>query len=246
MDKWHRSGLALAAGFAVAALVVRVAAVGYEMTALVLLGLGAVTAFFTWAHHAHRKKLMLWTAAALCVCFGLFLAAEIPVVDGAQSDADTDADFLVVMGAGVDGTEPSQSMLDRLEAALDWLDAHPDARVIVSGSQGPNEVVSEASVMAAWLTQNGIAPERIIMEEEATSTRENVINSYVVAVKNGGGRVAFVSSEYHLCRIRMLIRSLGFEPACVAAKTGHITLAVNYFIREAFAIWQIWVFGIDA
>lgn len=244
MDKKTICGLGLAAVLALSALAVWLIPVGYGMTALTLVFCAAVVAFYTLARH--RKTLIKWVSIALCLCIGLFLAAEIPVYDGSFSDADTDADFLVVMGAGINGTEPSLSMLDRLEAALDWLEAHPDSSVIVSGSKAPDELMSEAAVMAAWLEGQGIAPERILLDELSDDSRENIVNSYTLAAKNGGGRVAFVSSEYHLCRMRMIIRSLGFEPVCVAAQTSRVSLRINYFIREAFAVWQIWVFGAQA
>lgn len=246
MDKKTFLGLGIAAVLALSSLAVWLIPIGYGMTALVLLGLAAVAVFYTLAARGGRKKLIKWGSIALGLCLALFLAAEIPVYDGSFSDADTDADFLVVMGAGINGTEPSLSMLDRLTAALDWLQEHPEARVIASGSQGPNEVVSEASVMAAWLQAQGIDSGRILLDEQSDDSRENILNSYALAAKNGGGRVAFVSSEYHLCRMRMLIRSLGFEPVCIAAETSRVSLRVNYFIREAFAVWQIWVFGPDA
>lgn len=244
MDKKTLIGLGVAAVLALSALAVWIIPVGYGMTALVLLAFSAVAAFYALAR-GHKKLLKAGTIA-LCAALALFLAAEIPVVDGAVSDENTDADFLVVMGAGINGTQPSLSMLDRLTAALDWLEAHPDAPVIVSGSQGPNEALSEAAVMANWLEAQGIEPERILLEDRATSTRENILNSYALAAKHGGGRLAFVSSEYHLCRMRMLIRALGFEPVCVAGKTSRVSLRVNYLIREAFAVWQIWLFGPDA
>lgn len=245
MDKrlWTLPGLWVAGALALAALLVRVIPSGYGMSALTLLGLAAVVCFYTLARRGRKKKLMICVSAVLAVCLGLFLAAEIPVIAGARSDRGSDADHLVVMGAGIHGTQPSLSMRDRLTAALDWLEAHPDADVIVSGSQAPDEAASEASVMAVWLEAHGIAPERILLEEQADSTRENILNSYAVAAQHGGGRVAFVSSEYHLCRMRMLIRSLGFEPVCIAAHTSRPSLLVNYAIREAFAVWQIWIFG---
>lgn len=244
MDRKTLIGFGIAAVFALSALAVWLIPVGYGMTALVLLALAVVAVFYTLARR--RKKLLKAGTLALCAALVLFLAAEIPVVDGAVSDENTDADFLVVMGAGINGTQPSISMLDRLTAALDWLDSHPDAQVIVSGSQAPDEAASEASVMASWLEQQGIAPDRILLEEAAESTRENILNSYALAARHGGGRLAFVSSEYHLCRMRMIIRALGFEPVCVAGETSLVSLRVNYFIREAFAVWQIWLFGPEA
>ena len=55
--------------------------------------------------------------------------------------------------------------------------------------------------------------------------------------------MAFLSSEYHLHRLGWMARRLGCEPKLVAARTTMPVLFLNYAIREAFAMWKLWVFG---
>lgn len=220
--------------------------VGYDMSAVVFAGLGAVLCFFTLCR---KRTLRLIVAVLLVIGLGCFAVAEVPVVRDAHSDTDTDAPYLVVMGAGIRGTEPTLSMSDRLNAALNWLDAHPDGMLIVSGSQAQDEVTSEAAVMRDWLLKHGVNRRQILFEDQARSTLENIRYSLALIEQNGGdpcGRVAFVSSEYHLCRIRLIARHLGCEPVGIAAPTSEFTMKINLFIREAFALWQIWVFGPEA
>lgn len=60
---------------------------------------------------------------------------------------------------------------------------------------------------------------------------------------DAAGPVALISSDYHMHRLCVVARSLGCEPVRVAARTGYLALRANYAVREAFAMWRIWVLG---
>ena len=222
---------------------------GYNMSALCCAGLGACFFFYGLLLRRGTKnarRLGIAAALLLSIGFGCFLAAEIPVLLSAHSDEDTSADWLIVMGAWVNGKTPSLSLSDRLEGALLWLEENPDGVAVVSGGQGENELVTEARAMADWLVARGIDPARILLEQQAKNSYENILYSLEVIRSAGGdstGRVALLSSDYHLCRMRYIAERLGCEPVCVAAPTSHISLSINYAIREAFAMWKLWVFG---
>ncbi len=244
-------GLFAAAGVCLAlAAVFSFLAVGYRTTALCLCGLAAVLIFYGLTRRKPSrtaKRLERLMALCLLAGFALFAAAEIPVIRDARSDEDTDAPYLIVMGAAVHGSVPSLSMIERTEAALAWLEEHPAGIAVVSGGQGPDEDLNEADAMKDYLTARGVDPARILREPEATSSYENILFSLRVIGENGGdpaGRIALCSSEYHLHRMNLIASSLGCEPVDVAAVTGHISLRLNYFIREAFALWKVWIFGI--
>ena len=49
-------------------------------------------------------------------------------------------------GGGVHGTEPSRSLTERLEAALDYLRTYPEAQCIVTGGQGGGENIHGGAV----------------------------------------------------------------------------------------------------
>ena len=107
--------------------------------------------------------------------------------------------------------------------------------------------MTEAEAMGIWLEARGIAPERIIREPEATSTWENLDNSFELIRARGGepdGNCAIVTSEYHLCRAKLMARDMGVSAYGVAGRTNMPTLMVNYFIREAFALTYYRVFGV--
>ena len=230
--------------FAVA-LFFKLALVGYSVMALVFGGIG----FLLVCAHAivilnrsRAKTARLLNKILLgLVVVGLivFTAAEIPVCSAARTDPDPEADYLIVLGAGVNGRVPSLSLQDRLKAALDYLHTYPRSIAVVSGGQGSDEDISEAEAMRLYLENKGIEPARIIMEAQASSTKENLSFSLKKIYEAGGSidsQIAVVTSEYHLYRAKKIAHSLGFDPVGVAAKTSLPVLRLNYFIREALGV----------
>ncbi len=169
------------------------------------------------------------------------------IIKNARTDDDVGRKYLIVLGAAVYGDQPSLTLVRRLEGALEYLNEHPDTVAIVSGGMGSGETVTEAQAMYDWLTRHGVTPERVIMEPKATSTLENLKFSFDIIRSRGDdpkGNVAIVSSAYHLYRAKLMARNLGVDDAAgVAAPWGYFFVMLNYFIREAFGVTHLWVFG---
>lgn len=239
----HKLSLILAGVCILAGCVFRFAMPGHDFIGYLLWLLAVLIFAFPRLSKTWRSVL----AALLVLGAAVFAVFEAPVISNAKTDADPQSDYLIVLGAGVNGSAPSLSMVNRLEAALDYLEAYPDAVAIVSGGQGAGEDVTEASAMHDWLIAHGVPESRIVQEEQSTSTRENLENSFAIIRSRGGdpaGGVAVVSSEYHLYRAKQMARALGAKPLGVAAETTLPTMRANYFIREAFAAAYMQVFGV--
>lgn len=221
------------------------AVIGYKTIALVFLSIAFVVALYKIISD-YSKKNEKWakklkTALSVAIGLGLvcFMAIEIPIVASARTDKNAEAPYLIVLGAGVNGTSPSLSLVNRLTAAKEYLDNYKDAVAVVSGGKGPGEDITEAECMRRWLIENGISEERIIKEANSFSTEDNIRNSLEKIQEAGGDpseRVAIVSSEYHLYRAKYFAREMGANPVGVAAHTSYPILMINYFIREAFAV----------
>ena len=215
---------------------------GYAYTAYTL---GFIAGLIV-LHRFLSKTLWRIVVALVCVGFIYFIALEIPIIKNARTDPDPEREYLVVLGAAVYGDNPSPSLLHRLQGVMDYMISFPDAVAIVSGGKGPGENITEAQCMYNWLTEQGIAPERIIMEDKATSTMENLEFSFEIIRQLGDepeGNVAVLSSPYHLFRAKQMAKKLGIEVAGAAGRWDRPALTVNYFIREAFGVTHLWVFG---
>ena len=105
---------------------------------------------------------------------GFFAFLEAQVIRYSRTDRETEVSAVVILGAGVNDTVPSLSLQVRLEAALDYLRDKPDIPIVVTGSRGPGEEISEARCMADWLIARGVPEDRILLEEQADNTVENI------------------------------------------------------------------------
>ena len=191
----------------------------------------------------------LWRVVVVLVCIGLayFCFVEYFIIKNARTDKDAGRDYLIVLGAAVYKDQPSLTLVRRCEGALAYLNEHPKTVAIVSGGMGKGESITEAQAMHDWLINQGFDPARILMEPKATSTQENLENSFAIIRARGdepAGHVAIVSSAYHLYRAKTMARNLGVPDAAgVAAPWGYFFVMLNYFIREAFGVTHLWVFG---
>lgn len=222
---------------------------GYRFSAGVLFGIAGVIGLYRLLRLLGRKKPKLSRVmqrvltAGLCLVLLAAAITGVVVIQASFGNPEADCDYLIVLGAGVNGTVPSLSLRERLDAACDYLRSHPDAVCIVSGGQGSGEDITEAECMYRYLTGKGIDPERIIQEDKATSTQENLAYSLALIGPEQTPSVGILSSEYHLCRARMMARQLGIDPVMVPAETTWLSLRMNYYLREVAAIWYYMILG---
>lgn len=185
---------------------------------------------------------------SICLCLGL-LAATVTcsfIFEASLGDTDQDCQYIIVLGCGVNGTVPSLSLRERINAAYDYLSTHLDTICVVSGGQGRGEDITEAACMFRELTNMGIAPERIWLEDRSTSTVENLRFSMAVIQEKTGTiptEAGIVSSEYHLYRAELMANDLGLSVIGIPATTTWLTLRVNYFLREIAGVWYYHIFG---
>ena len=225
---------------------------GFSFSAMLCFGVAAILLSF----HIIKASSRRWPRAArflrrmliLGICAVLLAAilTGIPIARSAAGDADHVPQYLIVLGAGVNGTVPSLSLRERLDAAYDYLSENPEVICIVSGGQGNNENISEALCMYNDLTHRGIPAERVWMEDKATSTRENIAFSLALIEENTGTRpttAGVLSNEYHLYRAGRIAQAQGLDAVPVPAKTRWVSLYINYFLREIAAVWYYTLFG---
>ena len=218
----------------------------------------SITACFAFAalsalmYYLKRFPTPLATGLFRTICVLLVLgslAASVTagfIVKAAHPGNLPSCNYVVVLGAGVRGTVPSLSLRERINAAHDYLIANPHAVAVLSGGQGPGEEITEASCMHRELTQMGIDPQRLLLEEQATSTIENLQFSLDLLERQTGERphkIAIVSSEYHIFRACLFAKYLNTEAVGIPAKTSWFILRLNYYLREIVAVWKYFVLG---
>lgn len=184
--------------------------------------------------HVGRKARRI-ISAVLAIGIVYFIAVEIPIIKGSCGDTGENADYLIILGAAIYGETPSLSMVERCDAAIAYLNDNPDCIAVVSGGQGYDEIVSEAEIMKRLLLDGGISEDRIIVENKSFSTYENIQNSKAL-IDKPNAVLAVCTSEYHIFRAKLIGSSMGLDLLGVPARTTHVSVRCNYFIREAFGV----------
>lgn len=143
---------------------------------------------------------------------------------------------LIVLGCKVEGDRPSVALLRRIDTAAEYLLAHPSVLVVVSGGQGPDELISEAEAMRRALVDRGVDEDRILVEDRSTSTLENLTFSKELLAENGLGTSAIVVSEgYHMYRALRVAERVGLDAEGLAAPSAAWVLPTSW-VREWFGI----------
>lgn len=168
---------------------------------------------------------------------------------GRREERALPVDAVIVLGAGVNGGEPSASLQSRLEAALEYLKTDaPDCPVVLTGGRGYGEEVTEAACMYEWLTARGVDAGRLILEESATCTAENFSLSKPLLAARGVDAersvVAVVTNDYHLARAELIAERKESYGAMVGvpARLPWLHLQANCYLREAFAMVKTLIF----
>lgn len=189
------------------------------------------------AYHLMTAAFLLWLASFAFVEFNV-------ISEGRISEAEQ-GEYVIVLGAGLKGEEPSISLSTRLEKAAECLRKNQGAKVIVSGGQGTGEDTSEAEAMKRYLVGKGVEEARIIEEARSTSTRENLMFSKAILEADKipkTDRIVVITSDYHAFRTRMLAKSLGLNVAVLPSKTP-FGVYVSGCVREYFAIVNMYLFN---
>lgn len=166
----------------------------------------------------------VFVMTALCIYFGTLGS----IVKAEKNEAENQK-TLIVLGCQVRGNVPSLMLRTRIDAAFDYLQKNPDAKAILSGSKGNDELISEAECMYENLVEMGIDKDRLFIEDKSVNTDENIKNSLEIIKENNlSDDVAVATSDYHQKRAAMICARYSLSAHAVNAKTPAYLTPVFY------------------
>lgn len=201
----------------------------------------ALQVFFThiWNHREGRIILSVFLTVTGIILFLVILESFVMIRAAGNRPKKTVT--AVVLGCSVKGTRPCTILVERMDAAAEYLRKNPMAQAVLSGGKGEGEDISEAECMFRYLTAKGIAPERLIKEDCSTSTRENLAFTHEIMRKRGmEPEIAVITSEFHAYRGAMFAKDAGFIAYSVPAKTFWLYFPA-YYVRELYGILYYWL-----
>ena len=234
-----------------ASLLSALAIFGLTFGTVFIMAVGMFIAFFglTYAKVSDAKidrlllRSRLFLLGVLLLGVISFVWIETLVLQAARPDSVVNAKYAVVLGAGLRGDQPSQTLKNRLDKGVEYLRENPEAKIVAAGGVGAAATLSEAEVMKRYLTAQGIDEKRILLEDKSTTTDENLKFTKELIIAREGmpiHAITVITSDYHLYRAKQIAGKYYPQVQGLAAKSAPL-LKINYAIREYFAVTKFWL-----
>lgn len=141
---------------------------------------------------------------------------------------------VIVLGSKIKGDQPSLMLRRRLDAARGYMQKNPSAICIVSGGQGPDEIMTEAQAMKNYLVANGIDSGKVFLEDKSGNTRQNLEFSAKLTPQD---HQAVISTDgFHQLRASIYAKAAGLDaPYCMSTLTPWGLLPA-YWLREIIGL----------
>ena len=166
--------------------------------------------------------------------FGVWISNEICY----RAPRPPEREYVVALGCGIrDDGSVTPLLRGRLDAAIAAYErGGQEAKIICSGGQGADEIVSEAQAMANYLVEQGVPERDVILEDKSTTTEENLRFSREIMEKRGGAaHCTIATNSYHCLRAAMFARRVGLRASCVGGRTAAFFYPAAFF-REYIAL----------
>lgn len=184
------------------------------------------------------------TLFLIAICAGILLLAvcEGFVLRGFGSRAPAGLDYLIVLGAQVREDGPSAVLKYRLDAAAQYLRENDSTTCIVTGGKGVTEPFSEGEGMKQYLVSAGIPEDRIIVEDKALNTVQNIQYSKAL-MSSPDAPTAIVTNNFHVTRALALARGQGLTNVYAIAAHSDLLFLPNNMFREFFGLTKDFLMG---
>ena len=148
------------------------------------------------------------------------------VIAGSLINTAGQADYAIILGLALENGEPAPDLLRRLSTASKYLEKYPEARLILTGGNADESGQTEAAVMRDVLTQRGVPEDKLILEDQAQTTKENFRN--IAEIISAEEPVVMISSNYHMDRAVRNAFESGFSKVTrLPAPSGFFAFGAN-------------------
>jgi SanA protein len=143
-------------------------------------------------------------------------------------------DVGIIFGAGINGSQPSKYLKDRLDAGILLWKAKRINKILLSGDNGRDEY-DELTVMKNYCFNHGVDTTKIFIDYAGFDTYSTMYRAkHIFKIK----KATLISQEYHLNRAIYIGNQLGIKSVGYSANKGEY-LGYNYVrFREYGSIFK--------
>lgn len=195
-----------------------------------------------WSTFSRRIKILvsvlLLTGASIALVHLAFILT--PQI----SPLSEPADYLIVLGGGIskDGVLP-ETVMRRIDTAADYLNAHEETVCVVTGGTLRWRPYAEAPEMKRQLELKGIPSHRILAEDQALDTIQNLQLSCKLLSETQNvhqsavleSHIIILTSRFHLRRAERLAYRIGYKNVSGIATPCPLIFIPHNYVREICA-----------
>ncbi|MGO4184961.1 YdcF family protein [Paenibacillus sp. MCAF9] len=191
-----------------------------------------------------RPWLLLFRVVAWLICAGVFWCGYLLwLINGFDTNKPlVPSDAGIVLGAALWNDVPSPALKERLDLAWQLYKAGTvDKLILTGGLDGNGSKKTEAEGMRDYLITKGISADKLLLENKATSTYENLEFSKKIAEQQGLSTLIVITHDYHAARSTEIAKKLDFVQFQVAGTKSKVLNPVYNESREvlAFTKWKL-------
>ncbi|MDO7904948.1 YdcF family protein [Paenibacillus sp. JX-17] len=191
----------------------------------------------------HRKRWWLRLVAAIMVIGLLWLGSVLWRMNTMTDKVPPQpVDVGIVLGASMWGDQPSPGLRERLDKAIElYQDGQFKLLIVTGGLDKPGYRLTEAEGMQRYLVDHGIPASSIWLENEATSTYENLLYSQRIMRKYHLKTADIITHDFHGMRALEIARFLDYDQPGLFLTETKVLPVLQRQSREvlAYGKWKL-------
>ena len=181
-----------------------------------------------------------WKAAKVCGwilrCVVILLSAVIlyfcaRVVVGMVITSSGSTDYALVLGMALENGKPTKDLISRIDVAKEFLDKNPSSTLILTGGNPDESGRTEAAVMKELLLERGASGDKLILEDQAATTKDNFANA--AKLVDPTSPIFLITSNYHMDRAVTTAKKAGFT------NVKRLPAPAEFFSFGSNMLWEV-------
>lgn len=164
---------------------------------------------------------------------------------GTQDQA-VPADCIIVLGAAIDGSEPSPVFAERIRHGINLYRQNVAKKLLFTGGSGEGQQYAESTVAAAFAMKTGVPAADILTENQSHTTLQNLAQAKALMNRNGLQSAIIVSDPLHMQRAMLMADDLGMKAVSSPTPTTRYRSwgkQWELLRRELYFLHHYWLFG---
>ena len=155
------------------------------------------------------------------------------------------ADCIIVLGAAVQGEEPSPVFLERLRHGVSLYEKGVARMLILTGGRGEGQALSEGEVGERFALAQGVQQEAVLKETVSRTTRANLMEAQKVMKAHNLQRAVIVSDPLHLKRASLMAKGLNLPAVTSPTPTTRyrgLRTRLGFLLRALYFVHHYFLF----